>query len=395
MSKSAAYIRVFRAVAGTLACCVCVTGSFAAEPAGPSWKMQYFYDKAQQTFVFADLSCPDNQHCYAIGVINDKGGKSQPEFLRTSDGGANWAYSELKEVPDSLYFLDAMHGWFTSDKGIWRTVDGGGKWDKISKEVGIEDLYFADASHGYAAGVGGRLLETTNGGQDWHELAIGSLPYPKDQISFEWVTFLGPDHGILAGSAFPYGQRISMRPDWMDPERARRMHAPPTVSFVAETKDSGKTWQAGKPFSNYGNLLRSRCLADGRALVTLQFDDGSPWPSHLEQVDPETGKTILIFRRKDRVIKDALQLKSNDYVIATIEPPGTSTALPIPGKIKMVRGHGGDSWVEDPVDYRAVARNLILAASPDEHLWVATDTGMILAFMPGAQGDGGPRPGGR
>jgi hypothetical protein len=252
-------------------------------------------------------------------------------------------------------------------------------------------LYFASASHGFATGVGGRVLETTNGGKDWNELAVSSLPYPKDQISFEWITFRDTNNGILAGSAYPYGQRRSMRPDWMDPERARRMHSPPTVSFVVETKDAGKTWQAGKPFSNYGNLLRARDLPGGRALVTIEFDDGSPYPSHLEQVDPVTGQSLLIFRRRDRVIKDAVQLKSKDYIVASIEPSGTSTALPIPGKLKMLRGHGGNSWVEDPVDYRAVARNLILAASPNERVWVATDTGMILGFLPGAQS--APAPG--
>jgi hypothetical protein len=33
-----------------------------------------------------------------------------------------------------------------------------------------------------------------------------------------------------------------------------------------------------------------------------------------------------------------------------------------------------------PVDYRAEATATILAASDDKHLWMATDTGMILAL---------------
>jgi hypothetical protein len=35
-------------------------------------------------------------------------------------------------------------------------------------------------------------------------------------------------------------------------------------------------------------------------------------------------------------------------------------------------------WVEMPVDYRAVAQSLVLAGPDAEHLWAATDTGMIL-----------------
>jgi hypothetical protein len=35
------------------------------------------------------------------------------------------------------------------------------------------------------------------------------------------------------------------------------------------------------------------------------------------------------------------------------------------------------NWVESEVDYRAVARRVILATA-GEHIWAATDTGMIL-----------------
>jgi hypothetical protein len=31
-----------------------------------------------------------------------------------------------------------------------------------------------------------------------------------------------------------------------------------------------------------------------------------------------------------------------------------------------------------PVDYRVVAQSLVLAGPDSEHLWAATDTGMIL-----------------
>ncbi len=364
--------------AGMAVLCLAGAAAFGAEPASPTWKMQYFYDKADETFIFTDITCPDDAHCLVIGAITEKSGHSRPAIVRTEDSGAHWTTVELKELPYSIFFLDPSNGWIGADKGIWSTQNGGLKWDKVSKELGIEQLYFASASHGYAAGIGGRLLETNNGGKDWQEMTLSGLPYPKEQISFEWIFFQGPSDGVLAGSAYPYGQRYSMRPDWMDPERARRMHAPPTVSFGVQSADGGKTWKSGKPFSNFGSLVRAHYLANRRLLTTMVFDDGSPWPSQVEQVDPLTGETAIIFRRKDRVAKDAIQLKSKDYVIASIEPPGLSTSLPIPGKLRMIRGHGGDSWKEDSADYRAVARNLVMAASPGERLWIATDTGMIL-----------------
>ena len=35
-------------------------------------------------------------------------------------------------------------------------------------------------------------------------------------------------------------------------------------------------------------------------------------------------------------------------------------------------------WTEMQVDYKAVARSLALAGPDPDHLWAATDTGMIL-----------------
>jgi hypothetical protein len=38
-------------------------------------------------------------------------------------------------------------------------------------------------------------------------------------------------------------------------------------------------------------------------------------------------------------------------------------------------------WLEMDVDYRAVAQRAILAAPDAAHVWVATDTGMILNLV--------------
>jgi len=61
-----------------------------------------------------------------------------------------------------------------------------------------------------------------------------------------------------------------------------------------------------------------------------------------------------------------------------VEPPGRLRSAPIPGKVRMLSSTNLKDWVEMPVDYRAVAQSLVLAGPDAEHLWVATDTGMIL-----------------
>ncbi len=362
-----------RNILGILLVCAGVQG-YGAE----RWKVQYFYDKLDSSLVIQDLECPTAERCVAVGAIDDKNGHLKPAQVVTGDGGAHWDESELKEVPYSLFFHDGSLGWMVTEKGVWQTVNGGGRWAKVSKEEQLEQVYFADANHGWAAGRGGILLESTDGGKQWQKLQVPNLAWPTDQVVYEWIGFAGPDMGFLAGSAYPYGQRRSARPEWMDPERARRFHSPPVLSFFAASKDGGKTWQASKPFSQYGDLGRVQHLADGNMLTVLQFDDGAEWPSEVAQVDMAANHLYVVYRRKDRVVKDAVQLPNGDYIVATIEPPGLSSSLPIPGKLRMVQGHGGDTWKDVAVDYRAVARNALLGFVDPKNIWVATDTGMIL-----------------
>jgi len=37
-----------------------------------------------------------------------------------------------------------------------------------------------------------------------------------------------------------------------------------------------------------------------------------------------------------------------------------------------------ENWTEMSVDYRAVARRAMISGPDPQHVWVATDTGMIL-----------------
>ena len=95
-----------------------------------------------------------------------------------------------------------------------------------------------------------------------------------------------------------------------------------------------------------------------------------------------TGKSDRTFREKNRAITDVrLFAGSNKGLIAGYETQGTVFRSPIPGKVKILTSDDLENWTEMPVDYRAVAHSAIIAGPDDSHVWVATDTGMILKLV--------------
>ena len=54
----------------------------------------------------------------------------------------------------------------------------------------------------------------------------------------------------------------------------------------------------------------------------------------------------------------------------------------VPGKVQVLMSKDYIVWNEMPVDYRAEAHRVILAAPDEDDMWMATDTGMILRLAP-------------
>jgi hypothetical protein len=119
-------------------------------------------------------------------------------------------------------------------------------------------------------------------------------------------------------------------------------------------------------------------LAGSLGLAVFGYADSFEWPSEVYRLDLPTGKSQSIFKQKDRRVTDAMILPDGRAILAAMEPPGRLRSAPIPGKVKMLSSTDLKSWTEMPVDYRAVAQSLVLAGSDLDHLWAATDTGMIL-----------------
>jgi len=346
--------------------------------AADRWKIQFFYDKSGSTLSIQDLACPSITRCVAVGVIEDRKGHSKGTVVKSDDGGKNWNLSDFDEQPISLFFLNDALGWMATERGVWSTVDGARTWKKVDGlKKGILEVYFLNPQHGYAIGFPKAVYETGDGGKHWSKLDAAARPptNPPDTV-YECIAFQG-EHGIIAGSAKPAG--TDETPAWLDPSEARLHRERQSTLVVLETKDGGATWESSAS-SFYGRMSQVVMSKDGTALALFEYHNYYSVPSRLYKVKFQTSMDA-VFAERDRAVTDVVQLPDGSTVLAAVQPPGATNQVPIPGKLRMLRSNDLTTWNEVPADYKAVAQRAMLAAADSEHVWVATDTGMILALQ--------------
>jgi photosystem II stability/assembly factor-like uncharacterized protein len=339
--------------------------------AEPRWNIQFLYDHADSNFAIQDLECPTPKHCVAAGWIDDKKGHEQGAVVVSSDAGQHWSQYETKERPISLFFLNDGLGWMVTDRGLWSTVEGGRAWTKIQSRKGIIATWFLDASHGYLAGVKGLLEETADGGKTWTKLAAADkIPDPQ-WITYGIVTFRGP-HGIIVGGPDPSAPALS--------DVAPRSRGLAKMA-VLETLDGGRKWTAGT-ISMDGELAQLKISDKGFVVSLIQYSDPKIKVGSAMYKTPLGSRDgSLIFAERDRMVTDFVLLDDARAVVAAIEPPGDSSLVPIPGKLRILRSDNLKIWQEMDVDYRAVAQHAVIAAPDAQNIWVATDTGAILKLV--------------
>lgn len=338
--------------------------------AAPRWKIQFLYDHADSNFAIEDLECPTTRHCIAAGLIDDKKGHEQGAVVVSSDGGLHWSQYEVKERPLSLFFLNESLGWMVTDRGLWSTVEGGRSWIKVQTRKGILQAWFLNADHGYILGMKGLLQETTDGGKTWGKLeASGQAPDPSS-INYDIVSFQG-SHGVIIGASEGSSPILS------DPRSQFRGSGKITI---LETLDGGKKWTYGTlPLD--GELAQFKMAKGFVVTVILYSNPRYPVSSAVFETPLGSPDGRMIFAERDRFATDIALLSNGGAVVVSVEPPGNSTLVPIPGKVKILESANLKVWREMDVDYRAVAQRAIIAAPDPQHMWVATDTGAILGLV--------------
>lgn len=362
---------------------------------GERWKLQYFYDQGHDKLEIVDLAFPTAQRGIAVGWVGDtlSDKRVRPTALLTSDGGEHWTLEPLKDEPRSIFFLNENSGWMVTESAIWTTSEAGLNWRKVcdqpkpNSKLGpvspgglILRLWFVDDQHGFAVGYQKTVLETHDGGRTWKPVEEAAKPTGNPAFTAYSSLVFDGNHGLIVGTSVPPRKGLGAFPSWMDPVTATKTAPVPNVTELLQTSDQGGKWISSN--SSLIGLVNRVRLAGPLGLSVFGYPESFEWPSEVFSLDLTTGKSVSAFKAKDRRVFDAVLFRGPAAVLAAIEPTGRLNTVPIPGKVKMLSSVDLVEWKEMDVDYRAVATELILAGPDRGHLWVGTDTGMILHLVP-------------
>jgi hypothetical protein len=370
-----------------LLCCLLILPAAAQK-----WTIQYFYDEMKTEMEITDLAFPSPQRGIAVGAIYEKAtGKERYTSIATSDGGAHWTLQPLKEYPRSIFFLNDSVGWMVTDKGLWFTEESGRTWKKLGEQMKPDKnlepqttiglllrVWFLDEKHGFGVGLQKIIIETKDGGHTWSPVAAALKPAGNPAYTaYTRIVFADAKRGVIVGGSQPPRREDGFRgslPAWMDPERASKRKEVPALTLLAQTKDGGETWEAST--APLFGLVTSLRFIGQDGLIVLGFNDAFNWPSEVFRMKND-GPT-RVFRDKTPRVIDAAMYPGPHVYLAGVEPTGKMNTAPIPGKVKILQSDDFETWTDMPVDYKAVARSVVIAGPDPEHVWVATDTGMIL-----------------
>jgi hypothetical protein len=360
---------------------LCLLAMGASPAAAQKWQIQYFYDHAKSTFFIGDMQFPSATRGVAVGVIRDSKHET-PTSVVTADGGLHWDTVPLKEMPVSLFFLNENKGWLVTAKGLWQTIEAGRSWTKLPKvPAEIYRVHFVDENTGWAIGPRKTALETHDGGNTWIALGAAAADDGEDinYSAYTWIAFATPKLGLITGWNIPPPRFAPMLPNWLDPDSALRQRDTPHLSFTLATADGGARWTPAAS-SLFGNIVRVRFAPEGKGLGLMQYGETFRYPSEVYSVDWPGGVTRTVYRDTKFSVTDIWLASDGTAYLAGTVVRGRLRSV-IPDKVQVLTSKDLENWTPIPVDYHAEATATILAAPDDDHIWMATDTGMILKLM--------------
>lgn len=252
---------------------------FHTDDGGKSWKAQ----TSNVTYPLFDVDFIDNQKGWAVGhwgtvLFTDDGGQHwQERSLSTALTGRGQidpaAFTDIKDPTTGEIIAKA--GQLLSREIIAKITQSGINDARVREDIVLNSVFFLDATHGWIVGEQGRVVRTEDGGQTWESV---TLPRPPKQAGSDGNEELMSDEELEAfGALTPppslYGVYfISPQQGWVVGQEGA----------IARTQDGGRQWEfqpSGSQEALYDIGVKGETgwIVGDKGAVLVSTSSGTQW----------------------------------------------------------------------------------------------------------------------
>ena len=218
------------------------------------------------------------------------------KILGTTNKGRTWQilYSDSNKYFSSVKIKNENEIWAVGNSGfITYSLDNGNTWKDIQLTANwLSDIYFFNSLKGYIIGndtTGGKIFETTDGGNIWYELAnVPAVDYINKIVFSNNIGWISSSGGLYSTNDFGLNWTLVKNGSYSSFSVIQNSIWIPAINRVFISYDLGSSWQEVEVYEIIGGdvrLIRSIdflnetigwvCVDNGRVFKTTYA--GQSW----------------------------------------------------------------------------------------------------------------------